>query len=207
MQAYNLVELTKLYLRLNGFLSITNFIVHPPDKRTDVDILAVRFPFQREDINGDVLPNDPTLCLSHQKIEVVLVEVKSSKQCINRSWRNPEVVKYVLGFLGYFHSESCELACASERLARKQPYETDSIRIKVMLFTGNQRACQSEVVRRLDSALEFVYNRFKEYKTLKADHSMWEGTLAGYLFDRVDADQKVTLLDIKSLKLLTIGHE
>jgi hypothetical protein len=40
------------YLRLNGCLTITNFIVHPEWRRegvgTDADILGVRFPHRRE---------------------------------------------------------------------------------------------------------------------------------------------------------------
>ncbi len=37
------------YLRLNGFLTIPNFVVHPDvghNQETDVDILGVRFPLQ-----------------------------------------------------------------------------------------------------------------------------------------------------------------
>ena len=39
------------YLRLNGFLTIENFILHDEaggPQRTDLDLIAVRFPYRRE---------------------------------------------------------------------------------------------------------------------------------------------------------------
>ena len=43
------------YFRLNGFLQIENFIIHPErygSGRTDADLLAVRFPFRAERLLG-----------------------------------------------------------------------------------------------------------------------------------------------------------
>jgi hypothetical protein len=58
-------QLAYWYLRLNGFLTIRNFIVHPDagsDQRTDVDILGVRFPYRAElsphDMKDDELFTD-----------------------------------------------------------------------------------------------------------------------------------------------------
>ena len=39
------------FFRLNGYANITNFVVHPDrrgSQRTDVDVLAVRFPYWHE---------------------------------------------------------------------------------------------------------------------------------------------------------------
>ena len=47
------------YFRLNGFLQIENFVVHPERRggqRTDADLLAVRFPYRAERLFDD--PND-----------------------------------------------------------------------------------------------------------------------------------------------------
>lgn len=52
------------YLRLNGFLQIENFYVHPSGRggaRTDADLLAVRFPFRAErlyDQPTDIMEDD-----------------------------------------------------------------------------------------------------------------------------------------------------
>ena len=47
------------YFRLNGFLQIENFVVHPERRggqRTDADLLAVRFRHRAERLFGS--PND-----------------------------------------------------------------------------------------------------------------------------------------------------
>lgn len=54
------------YLRLNGFLQIENFYIHPVRRgsaRTDADLLAVRFPYRAErlyDPPYDIMPDDWT---------------------------------------------------------------------------------------------------------------------------------------------------
>ena len=42
------------YLRLNGFLTIPNFVVHPDtgsNQETEVDVLGVRFPYRAENLD------------------------------------------------------------------------------------------------------------------------------------------------------------
>jgi len=47
-------QVANWYFRLNGFLSIPGFIVHPdiqrPYPRTEADLIAVRFPYSKEKI-------------------------------------------------------------------------------------------------------------------------------------------------------------
>ena len=76
------------YFRLNGFLQIENFIVHPErrgSQRTDADLLAVRFPHRAErlfDDPNDIMPDDEhRLSLSHELIDVVIAEVKTNQPC------------------------------------------------------------------------------------------------------------------------------
>ena len=52
-------EIAYWYLRLNGFLPLTNFVLHgqPGHRRTsDADLIAVRFPHVSEEIGGQ--PDD-----------------------------------------------------------------------------------------------------------------------------------------------------
>ena len=64
------------YLRLNGFLQIENFYVHPEGRggaRTDADLLAVRFPHRAErryDNPHDIMEDDTGgPALSSEKID------------------------------------------------------------------------------------------------------------------------------------------
>ena len=76
------------YFRLNGFLQIENFVVHPErggSQRTDADILGVRFPFRAErlfDDPHDIMRDDEArLSLSADQIDVVIAEVKTNQPC------------------------------------------------------------------------------------------------------------------------------
>jgi hypothetical protein len=86
------------YFRLNGFLQIENFVVHPErrgSQRTDADLLAVRFPRRAErlfDDPNDIMADDEQgLRLSHDWIDVVIAEVKTNQPCtLNGPWTQPD---------------------------------------------------------------------------------------------------------------------
>src|SRR5262245_28244586 len=108
------------YFRLNGFFQIENFIVHPHRRggqRTDVDLLAVRFPHRAErliDDPNDIMADDVhTLGLSDRMIDVVVAEVKTNQACtLNGPWtkRDAQNVHRVLAAIGCLPSDRIELA-------------------------------------------------------------------------------------------------
>ena len=84
------------YFRLNGFLSIPGFIVHPDKRRrnplTEADLIAVRFPLSREVIDGKSMKDDERLVelAKKQQILFLLVEVKLNVCNINGPWSDPQ---------------------------------------------------------------------------------------------------------------------
>jgi len=101
--------LATLYLRLNGYF-VSGFIAHAPTgNRTEIDVLAVRFPKQREPEREiglcEVL--DP----SCTKIEFVVGEVKGGARHpqFNANFRErPEAVKSVLNRFGAMDEHEVE---------------------------------------------------------------------------------------------------
>lgn len=83
-------ELVLLYLRLNGYLVLGGYLLHRPldegvGLRTEIDALAVRFPYQREPLHGVPLSehtNDPLLVLPADAglVDFVLAEVKTGRR-------------------------------------------------------------------------------------------------------------------------------
>lgn len=56
-------QLALWYLRLNGYLTVPNFVLHPDtpgSERTDADLLAVRFPYSGE-VAGTPMRRDDIL--------------------------------------------------------------------------------------------------------------------------------------------------
>jgi len=98
------------YFRLNGFLQIENFVVHPERRggqRTDADLLAVRFPHRAErlfDDPHDIMADDEKrLSLSSDLIDVLIVEVKTNQPCtLNGPWtrHDQQNVHRVLAAIG-----------------------------------------------------------------------------------------------------------
>jgi hypothetical protein len=86
-------KLAQWYLRLNGFLTWDNFVVHSPDgsslQRTDVDVIGVRFRHRCELIGNGQLSDDDWLntWVSHNIL--VLAEVKPGQCKLNGPTRDP----------------------------------------------------------------------------------------------------------------------
>jgi hypothetical protein len=98
------------YFRLNGFLQIENFVVHPErygSQRTDADLLAIRFPHRAErlfDDPHDIMADDEhRLALSRDLTDVLIVEVKANQPCtLNGPWtrQDKQNVHRVLAAIG-----------------------------------------------------------------------------------------------------------
>jgi hypothetical protein len=97
--------LVTLYLRLNGFFT-SGFIVHSPThgrNRTEVDIIAVRFPLNAEPARG--VGTDEELGTSDAVLDFVIGEVKSHGQQLrfNEGLRcSREAVESLVQWCGYY---------------------------------------------------------------------------------------------------------
>lgn len=70
------------YFRINGFFTMTNFIIHPDygrKQRTDVDIMAVRFPYRAE-LLENTMKDDDIFFYEKNRIYLILAEVNPSSQ-------------------------------------------------------------------------------------------------------------------------------
>lgn len=99
-------QLVTLYLRLNGYLT-SGFIAHDVAQNLgEVDILAVRFPWnseQEREIGRSAVLEIPT-----GKIDFIIGEVKSGRPYFNPSLRSPIMLKKVLNWLGALDADEIE---------------------------------------------------------------------------------------------------
>src|SRR3989442_3232963 len=95
-RAETLEALVALYLRLNGYLCIANYLQHRSagfGLETESDVLALRMPHQREMLpDGRVQPNDERLVLpaSPPYVDCIIAEVKESTVEFNKPMRGPD---------------------------------------------------------------------------------------------------------------------
>lgn len=100
--------LVTLYLRLNGYFT-SGFIVHAPaigTNQTEIDVLAVRFPFSAEPTRG--VAEAPELDGWNEGIDFIIGEVKSHGEQLrfNHALRNSrDAVSAILQWWGYFSDQ------------------------------------------------------------------------------------------------------
>ncbi len=138
------------YLRLNGYFTVPNFIVHAADDAarisddrvgnlTETDILGVRMPHSHEVTGPLHIANDPALVSGASgKFDVVVAEVKSGKgNTPNPIWHGPgaaEAAAYIARFVG-LHSRENEVRAVGNALAAKFRFEDDRSRFRYIMFS------------------------------------------------------------------------
>ena len=175
------------FFRLNGCLTITDFVVHPDPvdhhrqagQRTDADILAVRFPYRAEFFHtnqGAPMEDHQSLTPDGVRIDVIIAEVKASRCKLNGPWTNParENMQRVLYAIGPFVQAS--VPTIADALYRDFIYRDEEFRVRLFAI-GNAKSAKlhSSVVQMTwNDILGFIYQRFSIYQRVKADHSHWD---------------------------------
>lgn len=175
------------YFRLNGFLQIENFVVHPERRggqRTDADLLAVRFPFRAErlfDNPNDIMADDEQgLALSRDLIDIAIVEVKTNQPCsLNGPWtRQDELnVHRVLAAIGCLPPDRIEAAATD--IYRAGFHRSDTLRIRLVALGRDRNddiaAAYPEVTQLLwAEVFAFIWERFHRYRQQKTQVDQWD---------------------------------
>lgn len=180
-------KLAYWYLRLNGYLQIENFVVHPGGRggqRTDADLLGVRFPHRAErliDDPDDVMADDlETLGSDGRAVDVVIAEVKRGQRCVlNGPWTKPEGqnIDRVLAAIGCLPPQS--IGPAATALYRTGLYAGDGLRVRLIAFGmsyNTELADRYQLVAQIvwNQVIEFVWKRLRRYLRQKADIHQWD---------------------------------
>jgi hypothetical protein len=169
------------FFRLNGCPTITNFVVHPDrggSQRTDVDVLAVRFPYRIELSTSDDPMQDHPVFKSDGKIDIIFAEVKHGLCSLNGPWTNPEDknMQRTLYAVGAFDSH--RVPEVAKALYKEGCYQDDIYRVRLFALgeTKNDAILPNAVQLVWDEILAFIFDRFNRYKAQKAHHGQWDST-------------------------------
>ncbi len=171
------------YFRLNGFLGVENFVLHPVNRnqsqKTDADFYGVRFQHRSELSMEDDAP-----FRDGQKSQIfVIAEITRGTCKLNGPWTNPDQqnIQYVLSAIGAFPPEENDAIAKSLYTHCTYPEPTVTREPLFQLVAVGRTA--SEDLRKkfpsllqleLAAILSFIYRRFAKYRDLKADHSQWD---------------------------------
>jgi hypothetical protein len=175
------------YLRLNGFLTIENFIVHDEGgghQRTDVDLIAFRFPNRKEAFRG--VGEDATWMKDDQRFGnkklpfAALVEVTTGECKLNGPWTDPAKgnIPRAIRALGPFSAAS-EVDKASQDIHATGRYTSDEIELGLVSIG---RALNADLGDKVPSVLQilwrevtdFIFDRFEGFERIKREHPQWE---------------------------------
>lgn len=176
------------YFRLNGFLQIENFVVHPEKRggqRTDADLLAVRFPYRAErlfdDPNAIMVDDERHLALSRDLIDVVIAEVKTNQPCtLNGPWtqEDSQNVHRVLAAIGCVPHDCIDKAAMD--IYRAGVHASDFGHRIRLVAVGREYSDALAVaypdVTQLTwvNMLEFIWDHFHTYRQQKTQVDQWD---------------------------------
>jgi hypothetical protein len=174
-------QLAYWYLRLNGFLTIPNFVVHPDrgaDQRTEVDVLGIRFP-HRAELFYEPMQDDPKITCATKKPQLVIAEAKVGLCDFNKPWLRPEGqnLQRILRAVGMFPLGDVDPAAAA--LYEHGSHETEFYIVRLVCFGtyhNHELRERFPLVPQFtwDSVLAFIYNRFRDYERQKVSHGQWD---------------------------------
>ena len=169
------------YLRLNGFLTIPNFVVHPDtgrDQRTDVDLLGVRFPYRAE-LAPNTMRDGTVFTRVTDRAFIILAEVKQGRCALNGPWANPgqENLQRVLRSVGTH--PAAELESVARALYTHGHFQDAQFYVSLACFgayTANDLTNRYPDVPQIlwSHVLSFIWERFNTYSVQKVSHGQWD---------------------------------
>lgn len=195
------------YFRLNGFLAISNFVVHPDEgsnQRTEVDIIGVRFPHRSELVGEPLQDHEEITELDQHKPLLVFAEIKKSQCRLNGPWTMPSAgnMQRVLGAIGIVpQSQQDEVV---ESLYDAGSWSDPHLLVSLFCLgsaynrqLGHDYPSVPQVL--WPDVLSFVFNRFRSYRLQKIRHDQWPESgkrLWDHALDVADAEEFIQTLKI-----------
>lgn len=178
-------QLAYWFFRLNGCLTIPNFLVHGERRGhegTDADLLAVRFPHRSELARTGNPMKDHSAFLpimgttGNGLVDIMIVEVKKSRCCLNGPWTDPERhnMERVLYAIGALPED--QIRAVASALYLQNCYVDERYRFR--LFALGQHVNDTlgaEVVQLTwEEVSGWIYDRLHAYRLQKAQHEQWD---------------------------------
>lgn len=165
------------YLRLNGFLLLENFIIHPEtggNQRTEADLLGVRFK-HRSELLENPMEDDPKYVDCITFCNVVIAEVKRGQCALNGPWTRPEDQNMlrILRAIGCFDENT--VADAARALYNNGRYQTDQVTCRLLAFGHREGEIAIQGVPQIlfGDVINFIHKRFRDYSRQKASVGNW----------------------------------
>lgn len=174
-------DLAYWFFRLNGFLTITNFVVHAERKGitgTDADILGVRFPYRAELLDRPMRDYKVFTEITSRSY-IAIAEVKYGLCDLNGPWIDSDKmnIQRVLRAIGAIPLEDVD--SVADNLYRQGYYKSPSYYLS-LICVGETKNDDIQSKYPLIPQISwgeiksFIYERFHNYKNVKSWHQHWD---------------------------------
>src|SRR5258708_6121620 len=170
-------DLAYWFFRLNGFLSIVNFVVHTDRKGvtgTDADILGVRFPYRAELFDRPMTDYHEFTKITGRPF-IAIAEVKRCYCSLNGPWTSPERmnIERVLRAIGALPLE--DIDGVAEKLYKHGNYVNPAYHVSLICVGETQSKEVRDQFPRVPQILwpeikSFIWQRFDNYRNEKTWH-------------------------------------
>jgi hypothetical protein len=172
------------FFRLNGCLTIDNFVLHPESggsARTEVDVIALRLPY-RQELDRRPMPDFPGLVRNDAPL-LVFADVKYRGPCrLNPAWisNSSENLLALLKAIGPFPDHGARDAVAALYGDGRYEGESGSVFLCSIGETTSEKMSEN-----LPGALQwtwgkdllpFIFTRMHDYHMQKANVQQWDET-------------------------------
>jgi len=166
------------YFRLNGFMTVENFLIHPEfgsNIRTDADLLATRFKHRTENVDRP-MADDSRIVECDTFANIIIAEIKTGNCALNGPWTEPsrQNMERVLRSIGCVTAKEVDAAASALYRGGKWASECATIRL---FAVGDSRdeSLDIDPSQQLEwsSIIDFCVGRFKEYKRQKSSNGQW----------------------------------
>ena len=214
-------KLAYWFFRLNGCLTIENFVVHPDvgsDQRTDADIIGVRFPYRAE-LFANPMTDHPVFRQIGDRPFLFIAEVKGRTCRLNGPWTSPDRqnIQRVLRAVGAIPLP--EVNAAADALYQTNKYDSDHYAVR--LFGLGDRIGDfsinypNAIPLTWDEVLRFIFRRFQQYHEQKRAHPQWcsTGTLLWKLAEQTRDEEtfvsvvRQLLTNDQSRRVVSVGTD
>jgi len=176
-------ELVYWYLRLNGFFTIKNFVLHhnASGRTSDADILAVRFPYVYEETGGREHDWDDNLfChFNRSKIIGLICEVKTGLNFKSEKLFDFANVEKALLRFGFIEN----MASLNRQFTNTPSISIQNYEIHKVLFSRKRESPRNDCLHiRLIDVKKFVHSRMSKYIDRKlGDRMFFQSPLLQYI--------------------------
>ena len=178
-------QLAYWYLRLNGFLMIENFILHDEaggPQRTDIDLIALRFPHRREGLRGYdecvKWMEDDLRFLKKPNPFVAFVEVTIGQCKLNGPWTNSKKRNLPRALRAFGAVPEHEIDQVSESLYTTGRHQSNSIELGLVSVGERKNPKLDQHIPGLlqiewREILGFIFERFSKHERIKRERPQW----------------------------------